>query len=798
MQLIRNRSLLRDTRGATGSSYVMTILLVAVVGIGGFQTLGGAMGKSLANDESGQGMAVSAQAGEGESIVVLSGQPGEGGPPPGTTTTTTLPSAQPGTEVNAGGNGNADNNANAGKGGNAGNGGNADEGGDDGCGMNPFCHIGNAAEWVGDTAQSGLDSLPKDGILGKVNNFVTNMGMNPLAWVADPLGQLQGMWNRTIGVGKFVGDMVWGIGSLVHKGNTLFNPLYPSFWLDLHDKGFDSFLDRRLGIGKEFLRIAPGVLKLGWRTSPLGLAWDLAMHPNEFLAHRREDWNSIAHNPLMAAIMDPLAKCAGAAGSDSAEQACGKVGADIALTIATAGWGKGAKAGSMADELADAGRIETKLDDVARGSEGADDAARCAGGACRRGSGACFTAGTPVTMGDTTQPIESVSAGSRVSTLAVGAAYATAVSSATHRLYEFEMANPEVPGSVIEIATIRPVGTYDEALVGTDRTVSLAFAEWGIAGEAQLTQVGAAPPISGGEGFVVLSTFRRQSDDVYSLSFEGSEETLEPTGTHRFWSLDRADWVATRDLREGERLRTATGEAVVETIAHLPGTHAVFNFEVEQEHTYLVGTLTVLTHNQCSLDPVEPQLPAYKLDEQGRPWTIDDRSKVLEHDVNQVLEADPNLRVLAAGDDAVRDLLKIPKNGPKEVRSAPDFVAKTDNGYLVADAKAGTIGDHGIDQLTSAAQKLVDEGHVTDPSQLDLRIIQQEGAKPPDVMPNGDLAPELRAPDVADNVLVRSGTDDLPTAPLMVEVTINGTKHQIQVTVDRIESTASKYVPTRR
>src|SRR5690606_22279723 len=103
---------------------------------------------------------------------------------------------------------------------------------------------------------------------------------------------------------------------------------------------------------------------------------------------------------------------------------------------------------------------------------------------------------------------------------------------------------------------------------------------------------------------------------------------------------------------------------------------------------------------------------------------------------------------LGAGDDAVRDLLDIGRRD-----RAADFVARTDDGYVVADAKAGQIGNHGVQQLEDVAQKLIDDGHVVDPSQLDLRIVQQHGARPRDVVPNGDLPPELRAPGVADDVL---------------------------------------------
>jgi hypothetical protein len=75
-------------------------------------------------------------------------------------------------------------------------------------------------------------------------------------------------------------------------------------------------------------------------------------------------------------------------------------------------------------------------------------------------------------------------------------------------------------------------------------------------------------------------------------------EILEPTPPHRFYSETRQDWVAAGELRVGECLRTASGQAVtLESVSLKAGEHRVYNLEVEQEHQFYVGESGVLVHN---------------------------------------------------------------------------------------------------------------------------------------------------------------------------------------------------------
>ena len=55
--------------------------------------------------------------------------------------------------------------------------------------------------------------------------------------------------------------------------------------------------------------------------------------------------------------------------------------------------------------------------------------------------------------------------------------------------------------------------------------------------------------------------------------------------------------IAAGALRPGERLATAAGEAVVESVTVQPGERRVYNLSVEGDHRYLVGELGVVVHN---------------------------------------------------------------------------------------------------------------------------------------------------------------------------------------------------------
>jgi hypothetical protein len=131
---------------------------------------------------------------------------------------------------------------------------------------------------------------------------------------------------------------------------------------------------------------------------------------------------------------------------------------------------------------------------------------------------------------------------------------------------------------------------------------------------------------TGEEGFKpVVRLFRNAADRLVHLSYRrdpgsarrgatGSKggdaddgddpATITGTDEHPFWSLTRDGWVAMGELKPGERLLLADGEATVTAIRieHLDTPVTVYNFEVADWHTYHVGSQAagwVFVHNAC-------------------------------------------------------------------------------------------------------------------------------------------------------------------------------------------------------
>jgi hypothetical protein len=96
-------------------------------------------------------------------------------------------------------------------------------------------------------------------------------------------------------------------------------------------------------------------------------------------------------------------------------------------------------------------------------------------------------------------------------------------------------------------------------------------------------------------------TFAHSASGAINLWLVGQDEPIGCTARHRFWSEDRQSFVHARDLRAGERLRSADGAATrVAEIKPRPVAERVYNLEVDVEHTYYVSRLGVLAHNAAA------------------------------------------------------------------------------------------------------------------------------------------------------------------------------------------------------
>ena len=97
----------------------------------------------------------------------------------------------------------------------------------------------------------------------------------------------------------------------------------------------------------------------------------------------------------------------------------------------------------------------------------------------------------------------------------------------------------------------------------------------------------------------VVQTFVNETDELVHVHVNGEEIILTPE--HPFY-VPKKGWIGAIDLRAGDILVLQSGEyVVVELIQHeiLESPITVYNFEVEDFHTYYVSNSAVLVHNAC-------------------------------------------------------------------------------------------------------------------------------------------------------------------------------------------------------
>lgn len=113
--------------------------------------------------------------------------------------------------------------------------------------------------------------------------------------------------------------------------------------------------------------------------------------------------------------------------------------------------------------------------------------------------------------------------------------------------------------------------------------------------------VWAENPETGEKGLKeVVQTFVNETDHLVHLEVNG--ETITTTPMHPFW-VPQKGWTSACKLRAGDMLQLLNGEYVVlEAVQHeiLESPVTVYNFEVEDFHTYYVSNSEILVHNMCA------------------------------------------------------------------------------------------------------------------------------------------------------------------------------------------------------
>jgi hypothetical protein len=110
-------------------------------------------------------------------------------------------------------------------------------------------------------------------------------------------------------------------------------------------------------------------------------------------------------------------------------------------------------------------------------------------------------------------------------------------------------------------------------------------------------------PYTGEKGLKkVKNVFVHETDELVHLYIDGEE--INTTSEHPFWVVGEG-WVGAGDLRVGDKVLLFSGKIVeVEQIKLEKLGHSikVYNFEVEDWHTYFVSKNKVLVHNSCSFN----------------------------------------------------------------------------------------------------------------------------------------------------------------------------------------------------
>ena len=97
----------------------------------------------------------------------------------------------------------------------------------------------------------------------------------------------------------------------------------------------------------------------------------------------------------------------------------------------------------------------------------------------------------------------------------------------------------------------------------------------------------------------VIYLHKYDRDTIYNVYVSG--KVIEATADHPFFVEGK--YVDTRNLRKGDKLRLLTGKSVlIDSIKVIEGSYQVYNFTVDEYHTYFVGEDGILVHNDpCDL-----------------------------------------------------------------------------------------------------------------------------------------------------------------------------------------------------
>lgn len=207
--------------------------------------------------------------------------------------------------------------------------------------------------------------------------------------------------------------------------------------------------------------------------------------------------------------------------------------------------------------------------------------------------GACFAAGTLVTLTNGPRPIEEVDVGERVRTL-----NEDDCAHQDKELVQLDL-SLKTNGSTGRAALLRSKSWVRAMGLAVGVTFTLATPELGHA-HAKVESL-QERLVDGGPGCLVTGTVEHRSEEIVSLRLSNGE-ALTTTLAHPFFVEEWLTFAPAADLEPGLHFRTAAGASTVtlESVALGGPARTVFNLEVDSAHTYLVGDNGVWVHNTCA------------------------------------------------------------------------------------------------------------------------------------------------------------------------------------------------------
>jgi hypothetical protein len=170
-------------------------------------------------------------------------------------------------------------------------------------------------------------------------------------------------------------------------------------------------------------------------------------------------------------------------------------------------------------------------------------------------------------------------------------------------------------GGRLDITLLRPVDWIEAVGAKSGSELELDLPEMGAVGRAEVLEIGPCPPIRSGHGNVVTGTFAHESTDVIDLRVASQPAPIGCTSNHRFWSVDRREFLEAGKLQIGEHLDTPNGETTVVSLTPHAQPEPVYNIEVNGEHVYRVGEVGTLVHNSYAVNPAQLKVFTEKADD---------------------------------------------------------------------------------------------------------------------------------------------------------------------------------------